>query len=112
MRITQPPSQVRAGAVAGDEGTGGTRTVHEYKSCTTRPNIDTLKMRAASMRCISLGRRADDERKIPTVPHGKESIMKRTVIKLGAVSRVTKDYSGNFWWDSVVYDYRKYRTWG
>ena len=37
--------------------------------------------------------------------------MKRTPTSLGTVSRVTRDYSGNFFWDNLIWDYQKYRPW-
>jgi hypothetical protein len=38
--------------------------------------------------------------------------MKLAIVRLGPVSKVTRDYSGNFIWDGFVYDYRKHRPWG
>jgi hypothetical protein len=38
--------------------------------------------------------------------------MKLAIEKLGSVSKVTRDYSGNYLWDAYVYDFRKHRPYG
>jgi hypothetical protein len=38
--------------------------------------------------------------------------MKYSIVKLGAASKVTKDFTGNWAWDAIVYDYRTRRWWG
>lgn len=38
--------------------------------------------------------------------------MKLKVVKLGAASAVTRDWTGDFAWDQMVYQYRKYWYWG
>jgi hypothetical protein len=35
--------------------------------------------------------------------------MKTTLTELGAASEVTRDYSGNYWWDNLVYDFKQRR---
>jgi hypothetical protein len=42
----------------------------------------------------------------------KETVMKLTIVEIGSVARLTKDYSGNFFWDAFVYDFKKYAPWG
>jgi hypothetical protein len=39
----------------------------------------------------------------------KEKVMKLTIVKIGSVSSLTKDYSGNYAWDGYVYDFKKYQ---
>jgi hypothetical protein len=40
-----------------------------------------------------------------------EDAMKLTIVQLGSASKVTRDWSGNFAWDGLVYDYRKIYPW-
>lgn len=38
--------------------------------------------------------------------------MKLTLVELGSASKVTRDWTGNFAWDALVYDYQKRKHWG
>lgn len=42
----------------------------------------------------------------------KEDIMKVRFTELGSIKNVTRDYSGAWAWDGIVYDFRKYWPWG
>jgi hypothetical protein len=38
--------------------------------------------------------------------------MKLTIVELGSASKVTRDWTGNFAWDGLTFDYSKRRHWG
>jgi hypothetical protein len=40
-----------------------------------------------------------------------ENVMKLTIVEIGSVTGLTKDYSGCCGWDQFVYDFRKHLPW-
>ena len=38
--------------------------------------------------------------------------MKLTIAQLGTASKVTRDWTGAWAWDQIVYDYRKHKPYG
>jgi hypothetical protein len=41
-----------------------------------------------------------------------EIVMKHKLVKLGSASVVTRDWTGDFVWDGLVYQYQKRYPWG
>jgi hypothetical protein len=39
----------------------------------------------------------------------KEIHMKLSVKMLGSITRATRDFSGDFWWDNLLFDFYKRR---
>jgi hypothetical protein len=37
--------------------------------------------------------------------------MKLKVTELGSASKTTRDFSGNFAWDQLMYDFRTHKPW-
>jgi hypothetical protein len=72
---------------------------------TTCFDVDTLRRRAANGELRWSGHAYP--RNLDT-----EIVMKYSIVKLGAASKVTKDFTGNWAWDGLVYDYRTRRWWG
>ena len=33
--------------------------------------------------------------------------MKTTIVRLGSASKVTRDYTGNIWWDELVFQFMR-----
>ena len=75
---------------------------------TRRSGIDTLWSYVA----IGTGQRTYEYPTSIGESAVKEDVMKLAIVQLGRVSKVTRDYSGDFLWDAFVYDYRKHRPFG